>query len=231
MIRVAALDMAGTTVSDEGLVVRAFRDALLAVDYPRADLAQGLQFAHETMGRAKTEVFGVLLHSDARQVAAALRAFEESYTSAVDAGAVTPIAGAERAIRELRRRGIAVVLTTGFTRRTCDHLLEALGWAGLVDGSVVPGPGIRGRPHPDLVLAAAKIAGVEDPTEIAVAGDTTNDLEAGTRAGASIVAGVLTGAHDRGQLEAAPHTHLLESIAELPGVIAIAGGQGSYGGR
>jgi phosphoglycolate phosphatase-like HAD superfamily hydrolase len=52
--------------------------------------------------------------------------------------------------------------------------------------------------------------------EVAVAGDTASDLEAGTRAGAAIVAGVLTGAHSREQLLAAPHTHLLTSVTELP---------------
>jgi phosphoglycolate phosphatase len=57
---------------------------------------------------------------------------------------------------------------------------------------------------------------------VAVAGDTVSDLEAGTRAGAAIVAGVLTGAHTKEQLEAAPHTHLLLGIDELPGVIAAA---------
>jgi len=29
------------------------------------------------------------------------------------------------------------------------------------------------------------------------------------------VAGVLTGAHDRAALEAAPHTHVLDSVADL----------------
>lgn len=229
MIRVAVLDMAGTTVRDEGVVAQAFRDALLAVDYPRVDLAHGLRYAHDTMGRSKADVFAALLDHDTRRVDDALRAFEESYASAVELGSVTAIAGAEAAIGELRRGGVAVVLTTGFSRRTCDLLLERIGWVDLVDGSVVPGPDVRGRPHPDLVLAAAKVAGVDDPTEIAVAGDTANDLEAGARAGASIVAGVLTGAHDRSELESAPHTHLLESVAELPGVIARR--QASKGGR
>jgi hypothetical protein len=31
---------------------------------------------------------------------------------------------------------------------------------------------------------------------------------------------VLTGAHDRATLGAAPHTHLLDSIADLPAAIA-----------
>jgi len=55
--------------------------------------------------------------------------------------------------------------------------------------------------------------------EVAVAGDTTSDLLAGSRSGASIVAGVLTGAHTRSELAAAPHTHLLASIADLPALV------------
>jgi phosphoglycolate phosphatase-like HAD superfamily hydrolase len=58
---------------------------------------------------------------------------------------------------------------------------------------------------------------------VAVVGDTVNDLVSGTRAGAGIVAGVLTGAHDRATLSSAPHTHVLDSIAELPDVLREAG--------
>jgi phosphoglycolate phosphatase len=35
-----------------------------------------------------------------------------------------------------------------------------------------------------------------------------------------VVAGVLTGAHDRPALEAAPHTHILESISDLPALLS-----------
>jgi phosphoglycolate phosphatase-like HAD superfamily hydrolase len=94
-------------------------------------------------------------------------------------------------------------------------LLERLGWDDLVDLALSPGAGIRGRPFPDLVLTAAMRLGAEDVRDVAVAGDTASDLLAGTRAGASIVAGVLTGAHDRAALEAAPHTHILGSVVEL----------------
>jgi len=52
-----------------------------------------------------------------------------------------------------------------------------------------------------------------------VAGDTTSDLVAGSRSGASIVAGVLTGAHTRDELAEAPHTHLLDSIADFPALV------------
>ena len=68
-------------------------------------------------------------------------------------------------------------------------------------------------------VAAVLRLRIDDVAEVAVAGDTTSDLIAGTRSGASIVAGVLTGAHSAAELAGAPHTHLLGSVAELPALI------------
>ena len=51
-------------------------------------------------------------------------------------------------------------------------------------------------------------------------GDTAVDLHAGHNAGVRWNVGVLTGAHDRATLSQAPHTHLIESIAELHAVWA-----------
>jgi phosphoglycolate phosphatase len=116
---------------------------------------------------------------------------------------------------------MAVCLTTGFSPELQHLLVDALGWQNQVDLVLAPGPGRRGRPHPDLVLAAVLALEIDDVRSVAVAGDTTNDLWSGWRAGAAVVAGVLTGAHDRAQLDTAPHTHLLDSIADLPAVLGL----------
>jgi len=50
-----------------------------------------------------------------------------------------------------------------------------------------------------------------------VVGDTVSDLEAGTRAGAGAVIGVLSGAHDIAALTAVPHSAI---IADVSGLIA-----------
>ena len=52
--------------------------------------------------------------------------------------------------------------------------------------------------------------------EVLNVGDTDLDLRAGSNAGVRWNVGVLTGAHDRETLSRAPHTHLLESVADLP---------------
>jgi phosphoglycolate phosphatase-like HAD superfamily hydrolase len=51
--------------------------------------------------------------------------------------------------------------------------------------------------------------------ELAVAGDTGSDIESGLRAGAAIVAGVLTGAGSRADLERAGAPLILDTIADI----------------
>lgn len=216
-IRLACLDLAGTTVADDGAVEAAFRRAMADED---VDVDAAVAHVRATMGMSKITVFRDLLGDEARARAANER-FEAAYGAAVAGGAVVPIPGAAETIERLRAAGIAVCLTTGFSAATRDALLGALGWLEIADLALAPEdtPNGRGRPWPDLVLTAVLRLGVDDVRAVAVAGDTANDLLAGWRAGASIVAGVLTGAHDRATLEAAPHTHVLASVIELPEVL------------
>jgi phosphoglycolate phosphatase len=218
VIVLACLDMAGTTVRDDGIVDSAFRDAMGSVGKPVEEVPGALEHVRRTMGLPKEVVFKDLL-GDEDMARAAVAAFDRSVFGAIEAGRVAPIEGAEEAIGRMRAEGIAVCLTTGFTGEVQEAVLDALGWRGLVDLALCPAPGIRGRPFPDLVLTAVLRLGVDDVRCVAVAGDTTNDLIAGHRAGAGVIAGVLTGTHRRQELEGAPHTHLLGSIAELPDLL------------
>jgi phosphoglycolate phosphatase-like HAD superfamily hydrolase len=70
-----------------------------------------------------------------------------------------------------------------------------------------------------MILTAVLRLRIDDVAEVAVVGDTSSDLLAGTRAGASVVVGVLSGAHSRAELEGAPHTHIIRSVAELPALL------------
>ena len=219
-IRLAALDMAGTTVADEGAVEEAFQAALDAVGLVAGDLMDDPgAYIRRTMGQSKIAVFTELLGGDRHRAEAANTAFEAAFDQAVDRGEVAALDGAEDALRALRAGGVRLCLTTGFSPATRDRILTALGWQGLVDLVLSPADAGRGRPWPDMILTAVLRLRIDDVAEVAVAGDTTSDLIAGTRAGASIVAGVLTGAHSAEELGRAPHTHLLESVAELPGLL------------
>jgi phosphoglycolate phosphatase-like HAD superfamily hydrolase len=79
----------------------------------------------------------------------------------------------------------------------------------------------RGRPWPDLPLTALLRLGGGAVSELAVAGDTASDVESGLRASAGLVAGVLTGAASRDELERAGAPVILETIAELPALLGL----------
>ncbi|WP_328881412.1 phosphonatase-like hydrolase [Streptomyces sp. NBC_00299] len=220
--RLVVLDMAGTTVADGGLVERAFAAAAteLGVEPGSPDHADKLAYVRATMGESKISVFRHLF-GDEERAQRANAAFENAYGELVDGGLVAPIPGAREAIEELRAGGRTVVLTTGFARVTQDAILDALGWQDLVPLTLCPADaGGRGRPYPDMILTALlRTAAADDVREIAVVGDTSYDMLSGVRAGAGLVAGVLTGAHDSDALRAAGATHVLGSVAELPGVL------------
>jgi phosphonatase-like hydrolase len=211
----ACLDMAGTTVRDDGAVDAAFAAALDAVGVtpgsPRR--ARAAQVVRETMGWSKADVFAKLL--DPADATRATAAFAAAYEAQVATGSVTPVPGALDVIRVLRASGVKVCLTTGFAPSTRDALLAALGWRPEIDLALSPADVGRGRPAPDMVLGAMSRLGVADPNAVVVVGDTVSDLEAGTAAGAGAVVGVLTGAHDEAQLEAAPHTAIVPDLTGL----------------
>jgi phosphoglycolate phosphatase len=216
LITLAVLDMAGTTVSDDGVVTGAFEGVLDEMKIAGEERNRAVVYVIKTMGMSKIDVFRHLVGERADE---ANVIFERSYERRVRDGEVAPIPGAEAAIERMRASGVRVCLTTGFSPATRDVLLDSIGWRDLADLALSPADAGRGRPYPDMILAAAVHLGVDDVRDIAVAGDTANDLLSGSRAGASIVAGVLTGAHSREQLEEAPHTHIIESVVALPDLI------------
>ncbi|WP_312038519.1 HAD family hydrolase [Streptomyces galbus] len=221
-MRLVVLDMAGTTVADGGLVERAFDSAAraLGVEPGSQDHAEKLAHVRATMGESKISVFRHLF-GDEERAHRANAAFEEAYGALVDDGLVAPVPGARAAVEALLADGRSVVLTTGFARVTQDVLLDALGWRDLAPVTLCPADaGGRGRPYPDLVLEAFLRTKAADSTaQVAVVGDTTYDVLSGLRAGAGLVAGVRTGAHDAEALRAAGAGHVLDSVADLPALL------------
>jgi phosphonatase-like hydrolase len=218
VIQLAVLDMAGTTVADDGLVEEAFTHAI-GIDPGTSQYDEMLRHVRQTMGESKITVFRHLLGNDEAAARQANKAFETAYGALVDEGRCTPIEGAEDTIRELRSSGIKVCLTTGFSETTQQRILAALGWTNLADLTLCPAQAGRGRPYPDMVLKALLALKADAVDAVAVVGDTAYDMTTGVRAGAGIIAGVLTGAHGNDQLTAAGATHVLESVRDLPGLL------------
>ncbi|ORB59640.1 haloacid dehalogenase [Mycobacteroides saopaulense] len=219
-IRLAVLDMAGTTVADGGLVLQAFETAATAggIEEAGPERDRARQYVIDTMGQSKIAVFRHLL-GDEDRAQHANRTFEDAYDALIGEGRARPIDGAVEAISALREAGVKVALTTGFSAPTKEKLLAALGWAEIADLTLAPSEAGRGRPYPDLVLTAVLRLEVNDVREVAVLGDTASDVLAGRRAGAQIVAGTLTGAHDAAQLGTAQPTHIVHSVGEFADIV------------
>ncbi len=219
-VEMVAFDVAGTVLNDDGLVISAFKNAFEATQpelWPTHG-AEWTQYAIDTMGQSKIHVFTELL-GDVEKAHTANVAFEESYISKIAEVGAVPIAGAEDLFKHLRSKGIAVALTTGFSRSTLDTLIDQLGWKELIDLSVTPGEAGRGRPHPDMLNMAIEVLGITHPGNVIVCGDTAADMQAAVAFGAGQVIGVLTGAHDEHTLHDAGATSVINSVADLKTLI------------
>lgn len=216
-IRLAVLAMVGTTVSDGGLQEGALARVLAEQGIPEgsAEHAAMVQYSRQAAGTSKLEVFGRFFPEPGR-AEEANRSFERHCDELIGSGIISPIPGAEEAITTLQAAGIQVCLATGFGRHTQNTVLEKLGWMGLADLSMCPADAGRGRPYPDIILTAVLALDLDDVRTVAVVGDSTADMQSGLRAGAGIVAGVLTGAHDEASLRAAGATAVVPSIVDVP---------------
>jgi phosphonatase-like hydrolase len=136
---------------------------------------------------------------------------------------VYEIPGTSAVFRRLRRAGIQVAVNTGFGRTITAVLLDRLGWErqGLLQASVTSDEVPRGRPFPDMIQHLMRRLGVAEARQVIKVGDTPADLQEGTNAGCALVIGVTQGSHSREQLEGHPHTHLVDSVVQVPGLLGL----------
>jgi phosphoglycolate phosphatase-like HAD superfamily hydrolase len=127
-----------------------------------------------------------------------------------------PVTGEQiAAVRGASKRHIRIALNSGFDRSVAGAVLEAVGWTGIADALVCGDEVRRGRPAPFLIFQAMQRTGVASVHAVANVGDTALDLQAGFNAGVRMNVGVCSGAHPRARLAVEPHTHLIESVADI----------------
>ena len=216
-VDLVVFDMIGTTVTASERIPEAFE---------RAFEAEGIRLTPDDIqtirGRSKIDAIRELLTKH-RDELAATEATDTVYASfrrflldRYRTGPLGPIAGATAAFAWCRANGIGVALTTGFDRELATLLVGRLDWDHRIDTLVCNDDVAAGRPAPDLILTAMRRLNIIDVARVASVGDTVSDLQAGANAGTRINIGVLSGAHSRDRLSRAPHSALLESVAELP---------------
>ncbi|MGK0433464.1 MAG: phosphonatase-like hydrolase [Planctomycetota bacterium] len=208
-------DLAGTTVVDDDHVLRSFLLTANAFDLPVA--REDLQ---SRMGWHKAKVFESLLREHGRDPEPAqlmAERFEVEFAALAAKEPLQPTPYAQETLAALTTGGVKVAFNTGFTRKTCNAVLDAMGWQDRV--SVASDEVAAGRPAPDLILRAMAACEVDDPARVGVAGDTPADLLAGKAANAGMIVGLGCGTHSLEQLREHPHTHLLADLTTLPSLV------------
>lgn len=218
----AALDMAGTTVDEGGLVYAAVEAAVAeAVGSPVP-----AELMAQWKGTSKEEAIAGLLRAMGADGSPAhaqtvYKVFAARLEEAYGTTPPVPVPGVPGVFETLRRAGVKVALQTGYAAPVANSIMAGLGWTvgETVDALVTSDAVAASRPAPYLIFHAMEATGVRDVRRVLTAGDTPNDLGAGMNAGAGFVVGVTTGSFTRAQLEAEPHTHILDSVAALPALL------------
>jgi phosphoglycolate phosphatase len=220
-LKLAVLDMSGTTVDEGGLQDEAFSTAILqeGIEPGGSCYDAMVGYFREARGMPRHEIFRAIFTQDTVAARRANECFEATYDQLLAQRGVQPVEGAAHAVAALREEGLKIVLTTGFARHTQNMILESLGWMGVSDLSLCPSDAGRGVPYPDMILTALLALDLEDVRSVMTVGDTVGDIRAGQRAGAGLTVGVLTGYHDQASLENAGASVVVPSIRDVPALV------------
>lgn len=124
---------------------------------------------------------------------------------------VQPFEGAEGLLREVRRRGLQVVLASSGASKHVEHYLDVINGRELSGGWTTADDAEETKPAPDLIeTAMAKF----DAGPAVLIGDSVWDAEAAARAGVPTYA-VRTGGFSIGELEDAGSSRVYDSLEEF----------------
>jgi phosphonoacetaldehyde hydrolase len=130
------------------------------------------------------------------------------------------IPGVVEAVERMRKRGLKIGSTTGYTRAMLDLLADLAQQQGYSpDCSLTPEDAGAGRPHPFMIYQSAIRMQVYPLSAFVKVGDTPADIDEGRNAGAWTVGVYGTGNSSKDELEvAAPH-FLIENVSVLDPIL------------
>jgi len=132
---------------------------------------------------------------------------EAEYRRLAEARGLTPLAGAREWVERLRRDGWKQAIASSAPRLNVETMLHVLKFDGLIDAMVSADEVKKGKPDPDVFLAAAAAVSVP-PSRCVVVEDAPAGVEAGRRAGMKTV-----GVNAKSPLAADVY---VTSLADLP---------------
>lgn len=218
MVKMVVFDMAGTTVNEDNVVYKTLQEAIKNAGF-EVSLERVLDHG---AGKEKLQAIKDVLTSmsvtevDTKSVEIFSR-FREMLKTAYENLDVRTFEGTENLFDYLHKKGIKVVLNTGYDRKTATNLLSKLQWTQgqEFDLLVTADDVVNGRPHPDMIFHAMEKLAVTDASEVIKIGDSAIDIEEGKAAGCYLTLGVTTGAQTFEQLKKANPNYIINSLTYL----------------
>ncbi len=218
-IQLVIFDLMGTLIADDRIVADAYQAALAQAGLRFGSVEHTAAEAkiNELRGRPTLQVLIAVL-DDPVAAEEATWAFDDAILDAVPT--LRKVAGADEVLDHLAAESILSAVTTSFTPEVLKAVLSYCGWTETFAAQLSAHGTLRGHPSPDLLLGAILSLRIDSVAQVAIVGDSATDLEAGNRAGAGVVVGVRSGGASLESLEHAPHTHLIDSVANLQAILA-----------
>jgi beta-phosphoglucomutase family hydrolase len=185
--RAVLWDVDGTLVDSAEYHFLTWREALARENFEltRARFDASFGQRNETILRA---YFGA--DFPAQEIARIANAKETLYREHVHTRGIEPLPGVRRWLKRLRAEGWRQAVASSAPRENLDAIMAALKIADYFDALVSAEEVQRGKPHPDVFLAAARKLGVV-PARCVVVEDAPAGIEGARRAGCRTV-GVLS---------------------------------------
>jgi beta-phosphoglucomutase len=179
IVRAVLWDLDGTLADSEEYHWLSWRDAMRA---------EGVDLSYDrflaSFGQRNDRILGGWLGEDTDP--ARIRRIgdwkEAEYRRLADERGLTPLPGAREWVERLHRDGWKQAIASSAPRLNVETMLRVLQFDGLIDALVSADEVKRGKPDPDVFLAAAAAVSVP-PARCVVVEDAPAGVEAGRRAG------------------------------------------------
>lgn len=100
---------------------------------------------------------------------------------------IAPIAGLMELLQSAKKAGVKCAIGSSGCRENVEMIVEGLGIADLIDGSISGSDVTHGKPHPEIFIKAYEALGLK-AEECVVVEDAVNGIVAGVAAGCKCIA-------------------------------------------